>query len=205
MSPEFEKVLARLHERMEREKAQRAGMSREEVDARIEEFMLPIGPEAGRFLNLLIKAAGARTCLEVGASVGYSTLWLAEAARATGGRVISLEVSPAKHAEARENLAEAGLADSVEWITGDALETIAAQPGPFDFVLLDLWKNLYIPCFDALRPKLAAGALVTADNMVTPADNESTRAYQTHVRAVPGLESVMVPIGNGIELSRAPG
>ena len=58
----------------------------------IDEFLLPVGPATGQLMNILIKEAKAKTILEIGTSHGYSTVWLAEAARATGGKVITLDV-----------------------------------------------------------------------------------------------------------------
>ena len=100
-------------------------------------------------------------------------------------------------------LAKAGLADHAEFRLGDARETIAALDGPFDFVLIDLWKDLYIPCFDLCYPKLGAGAAIAADNMTYPeVSRPEGLAYRRHVRAKPDIESVLLPIGSGIELSR---
>ncbi len=166
--------------------------------------MLAVGPDAGRFMNLLVKTAGARRVLELGTSVGYSTVWLAEAVQETNGRVVSLDPVAHKHRQARQHLEAAGLAHRVELITDDALEALAQLEGPFDFVLVDLWKRLYVPCFDALYPrKLAAGAIIVADNMLQP-ESARPRAeeYQRRVRSAPGMESVLVPIGSGLELSR---
>jgi len=59
---------------------------------RSDEFLLTVGPATGQLMNLLIKEAKARTILELGTSHGYSRVWLAEAARATGGKVISVDV-----------------------------------------------------------------------------------------------------------------
>ena len=76
--------------------------------------------------------------------------WLAEAARAVGGRVTSLELKVAKTEYGTARLKKAGLADYVEFRVGDALASLEALPGPFDFVLIDLWKNLYVPVWDLL-------------------------------------------------------
>ena len=204
MDAAIETVLAEFHERAEREAALMKELSSEEFDRRLDEFLLPVGPDTGRFLNLLIKASGARGILEIGTSHGYSTIWLAEAARETGGLVISLDVHAGKHEHARQVLERAGLSEQVEFVLGDALETLRDLPGPFDFVLLDLWKSLYTPCFELFHPKLNKGALIAADNVIHPADTQGlVKAYQARVRAAPGMESLTVPIGNGIELSRA--
>lgn len=198
-TPAVRGVLTRLEARMLRERETlRAGG---EFDP--DQFMLPIGRDAGQLLSLLIKLGRATRILEVGTSVGYSTVWLAAAAAATGGKVFSTEAVPAKHRQARENLTEAGLIGRVEMHTGDALATIHRLAGPFDFVLIDLWKDLYIPALRALAPKLAPGAIIAADNMLEP---QSARAdagkYRRAVASLPDLETVLLPIGHGIELTR---
>lgn len=203
MDDGVEAVLAEFHERERAEAAVMKALDSESFDARIDEFLLPVGPDTGRLLNLLIKGGRAATILEVGASYGYSTVWMAEAAQATGGRVISLEVHAGKQAYARDAVARAGLSDYVEFRLGDARDTIGAASESFDFVLLDLWKRLYIPCFDLVYPRLNAGALVAADNMSYPEDAQRrAAAYRAHVRTKPDIESVLVPIGSGVELSR---
>jgi predicted O-methyltransferase YrrM len=154
-------------------------------------------------MNLLIKEAKARRILEVGSSYGYSTIWLAEAAHAVGGKVISLELRPAKAEYARSQLARARLEDSVEFRIGDALESLAQLAGPFDFVLIDLWKDLYVAVFERLYPKLAPGALIVADNMLYPENVRAhAHAYREQVRAAPERSSVLLAVGNGLELSR---
>jgi predicted O-methyltransferase YrrM len=74
--------------------------------------------------------------------------------------------------------------------------------GPIDFVLVDLWKDLYVPCLELFHAKLAPNAVIVADNMLFPervrADAE---AYRAAVKAKRNLQSVLLPIGNGIELS----
>ncbi|MEY4576683.1 MAG: hypothetical protein RL701_1386 [Pseudomonadota bacterium] len=87
----------------------------------------------------------------------------------TGGKLHSLELSATKVEYARTQLQRAGLEAYVEFHLGDARESLAAMSGPFDLVLLDLWKDLYIPCFDLLYPKLGPQSIVIADNRVAAA------------------------------------
>jgi predicted O-methyltransferase YrrM len=196
-------VLADYEARAEREEALWDSLGPEEAEQRIDEMLLPVGPATGTLLNLLAKQAGARRILEVGSSFGYSTVWLAEAARAVHGKVISLELKAEKTEYAAGQLARAGLADLVEFRVGDALESLAALAGPFDLVLIDLWKNLYVPVFELLHPKLAPGALVVADNMIEPASaRPHAQAYRHAVHVARDMSSVLLPVGNGIELSR---
>ena len=164
---------------------------------------LAIGPEVGALLNLLVRSLGAKRILEIGTSNGYSTLWLAEAARDSGGKVVTIEALEPKQAYARAALTKAGVAGAVEFHLGDALELLEQLPGPFDFVLVDLWKDLYVPCLDLFYPKLAPGAVIVADNIVFPAGHRAEAAtYRRAVRAKPHMQSMLLPIGQGIELSR---
>lgn len=167
-----------------------------------DEFLLPVGLDVGRFLHALIFARKPQRILELGTSYGYSTLFLADAARAIGATVVTMELADYKQAYAREQLAHAGLAQQVDFRCGDALELLDADPGPWDFVLLDIWKELYLPCFDAFYPKLDEEAVIASDNMIDPAfDRENVRLYRQAVRDKADLQTTLLPIGSGIELS----
>ncbi|HUA34102.1 MAG TPA: class I SAM-dependent methyltransferase [Candidatus Binataceae bacterium] len=203
MDSAIEAVLREYDQRAETEMKRMREMPPAEMAKHIDEFLLPVGPATGELMNILIKEAKARTILEVGTSHGYSTVWLAEAARATGGKVITLDVHAGKQDYARNALTKAGLANHVEFKLGDARESIAALSGTIDFVLLDLWKDLYIPCFDLFYSKLASGAIVVADNMLFPEfSRKDAEEYRRHVRAKPDMQSMLLQVGSGIELSR---
>ena len=167
----------------------------------VDELLLPVGPESGRLINILAKSLEAPTILELGTSYGYSGIWLADAARAAGGRLTTMELQDYKSAYAREMATRAGLADHVDFKVGDAVEMIAGLPFRLDFVLVDLWKDLYVPCLEAFYPKLNPGAIVVADNMLRPG-GDAVRRYAEAVRAKPGMTSVLLPVGSGIEVSR---
>ena len=199
----IQEVLAEYEKRATEEHKLQARGTMEQWLARRDEFLISVGPATGRLLNILAKSIRAKTILEIGTSYGYSAVWLAEAARATGGRVVTLDKAAHKQDYARSMLVKAGLASYVELRLGDALETLEALEGPFDFVLVDLWKDLYVDCFDLFYPKLAAGALVVADNMILPEDyRQDAFRYRQHVRSKPQIDSVLLPVGSGIELSR---
>ena len=161
--------------------------------------MLNITPETGRLLWVMVRATRATRILEVGTSDAYSTIWLADAARETGGRVTTLELNPEKVKLARGNLAKAGVADRVEIRQGKAAETLAALPGPFDFVFLDADRPSYRTYLELVVPKLVRGGLLVADNVTShPHELEE---YLALVKSRPDLFSVTVPIGNGEEVS----
>jgi predicted O-methyltransferase YrrM len=201
--PALRAVLEEYEASAEQEERQWRTMRPSEDSRRRDELLLPVGRAAGSLLNLLIRESGAKRILEVGSSYGYSTHWLADAARAVGGKVISLELHAPKTEYAHERLARVGLDGFVEFRIGDALAALKALPGPFDFVLIDLWKDLYVPVFELLHPKLAQGAIIVADNMLQPENvRVHARAYREQVRSAPDMTSVLLEVGNGLEISR---
>jgi len=203
MDPKVEFVMREYQARADREAAIAANLVSQNSRRDIDDLLLPIGPATAAVVNTLIKESAARSILEVGTSYGYSTIWLAEAARATGGIVTTLELHPRKIDYARAQLTKAGLADFVDFRVGDALATLQSLPGPFEFVLLDLWKDLYVASFDLIYPKLADGALIAADNMLYPERaRAAANAYRERVRKAADMTSVLLPVGSGIELSR---
>jgi predicted O-methyltransferase YrrM len=161
--------------------------------------MLNITPDTGRLLWILVRATRATRILEVGTSNAFSTIWLAAAARETGGRVITLEQSPDKIALARANLARAGVADRVEIREGRAADSLTALPGPFDFVFLDADRPSYAFYLELVLPKLLPSGLLVADNIVS--HRQELEDYLSRVKSNPALFSVTVPIGNGEEIS----
>jgi predicted O-methyltransferase YrrM len=203
MEAAIEAVLAEYDKRGAEEHKLRDQDTMDKWLDRRDEFLIAVGPATGRLLNILAKSVKAQTILELGTSYGYSTVWLAEAARATGGKLITLEKAEYKQDYARNMLAKAGLSAHVDFRLGDALDTIASLKGPFDFVLVDLWKELYVPCFDLFYPKLSPGAFIAADNMLLPEDYRvHALRYRKHVRSKPKIDSVLLPVGSGVELSR---
>jgi predicted O-methyltransferase YrrM len=203
MDPKLRAVLEEYEARAAREDELWETLTPAEANSRRDEMLLPVGRAAGTLLNLLISEGGAKNILEVGSSYGYSTHWLADGARATGGKVVSLELRKPKTEYAQARLARAGLEQFVEFRIGDALASLTALPGPFDFVLIDLWKDLYVPVFELLYPKLAQGAIIVADNMLQPESARiHARAYRERVRAAADMTSVLLEVGNGLEISR---
>jgi predicted O-methyltransferase YrrM len=125
-----------------------------------------VAPNQGKLLYLLARLQGARTILELGTLAGYSTIWLARAVPAGGGRVVTLEASAAYAAVARENLAAAGVADRVEVVVGDALDTLPGLDGPFDVVFLDADKQRNPEYLEHALRLTRPGSLIVADNVV---------------------------------------
>jgi predicted O-methyltransferase YrrM len=140
-------------------------MTAQERAEAMSDFYIPVTPEAGRLLYTLVRATRPATVVEFGMSFGISAVHLAAAVRDNGtGRVVTTELSDTKIAAAKQTFAETGLDDVITILEGDALSTLADLPGPVDFVLLDGWKDLYLPVLELLEPRLSPGVLVIADN-----------------------------------------
>ena len=123
-------------------------------------------PEAdGRALYDLIVRNNYKSALEIGTSNGYSGIWIAWALSKTGGKLITLEIDPGRHREARGYFAAAGLDRYVDARLGDAHELVPALAGPFDFVFCDADKEWYGKYLEAVLPKLTAGGIFAAHNV----------------------------------------
>jgi predicted O-methyltransferase YrrM len=170
-----------------------------EQATRAKDLYLPLGPKQGLFVYQLVRAANARRVVEFGTSFGVSTIYLAAGVRdAGGGLVVGSELEPSKVAAARANLADAGLADLVDVRQGDARETLRDVGGPVDLVLLDGWKELYLPLLQMLAPQLRPGALVLADNLFT--FWSALAPYRAWLRdPANGFRALTLAIGDGME------
>ena len=119
--------------------------------------------ETGRLLAVLCRVLDP-VVLEVGTAIGYSTLHMAE--QLERGRVVTLERDPERAAQARDYLEQGGVADRVEIVEGDALETLAGLEGPFDLLFVDASKGEYARYIEIAEPKLSERALMVVDNLL---------------------------------------
>ena len=157
----------------------------QEEAERARDIYMCLGPDQGRLAYLLARTVGARRIVEFGTSFGVSTIYLAAALRDNGGGVVvASELEPSKIERARRHWEEAGLEDLIELREGDAMETLADPGGEVDLLLLDGWKELYIPVLETIEPRLRQGSIVIADNV---------RLFRTAL--APYLERVRQPSG----------
>jgi len=164
--------------------------------------MYNIPRDAGHFLHILTRAMGAQQVLEIGTSSGYSGIWLATALQHTGGELITVERDSSKVNLARRNFRRAGVAEVVDLRMGDALRVLNKVAGPFDLVFFDAGKQDQLDFLKTLleRGQVRAGGLIVSDNALT--HPSALAPYSSFVRTHPRMESVMVPVGNGFEMSR---
>ncbi len=173
-----------------------------ELASLLRDAYLPLSREQGTFLYLYLvaRAIGARRIVEFGTSYGISTIYAAAAARDNGGFVIGTELEPRKQQAAIGHLREAGLEGYAEVRLGDALETLRNVEGPVDLLLLDGWKELYLPVLQLMEPKLRVGSVVLADNIRT--FRKALAPYVCYVQSgEQGFVSVTVPLKDGFEYS----
>lgn len=175
------------------------GLEHDAGEAEHARRMLNVTPEAGRFLWALVVGTRARQILEIGTSNSYSTLWLADAARANRGRVISIEQDPRKVGMALENLARAELSSFVDVVNSPAKQALLSLAGPFDFVFLDADRASYPDYLAQLLPALAPRALIVADNAISHA--VELEPYLRRVKSDPMFFSLTVPVGKSAELT----
>ena len=159
-----------------------------------------VEPDTAQLLGVLIRAAGARRILELGTSNGYSTIWLADAAQATGGRVVSVDVDASRTELARGNLAAVGLDDRVELRVEDAASTLAGAPeAAWEFVFLDAERPAYPGYLPDLVRTLAPGGVLAIDNVES--HGHELVEFTTLIEREPRLTQTVVPVGAGLRLA----
>jgi len=159
------------------------------------ERLRQVTPEVGRFLHTLVLATRPRSIVEVGTSGGYSTVWLATAARAVGAAVVTLEIDPVKVLRATASLREAGVDGVATIVEGDAFAYLRERREPVDFVFLDAEKEDYTAFLELIVPLLPPGGLLVADNLTSHADELAE--FRRRAESDPRLSAVVVPIGRG--------
>jgi predicted O-methyltransferase YrrM len=193
--------LARVRAEVGRHNVQMPDEDRKKFMQLMRDIYIPVAPEVGRLIYLLVRARRAQTIVDFGTSLGISAIHLAAALRDNGsGKLIATELDDSKAERARQNLNEAGLDDLVEIRVGDAFATLRDGPETIDFLLLDGWKEAYLPMLKLLEPRLVPAAAIVANDLnIAP---ESLAPYLAHVRdPTNGYASAEMPLGDCIEIS----
>jgi predicted O-methyltransferase YrrM len=153
-------------------------------------------PDTAALLSVLVRATGARAILELGTSNGYSTLWLADAVRAVGGRLVSVETDRERSAAAAGNLDRAGLRSLVELRVQDAADVLKQSPdSAWDMIFLDAERPAYPGYWADLVRALRPGGLLAVDNVLSHADQVAD--FRAIVTADPRVSEALAPTGAG--------
>ena len=211
INTKISKVLSKLEEQS---KLERLG----EVVVPRSEMMLAITSDTGTFFNITLKAMRAKRILEIGTSYGYSTLWFAEALMQINEvsntrpekSIITIEMDHSKVERANKNFDEAGIKNIIDLKEGQAggvLSEISKnylKDGDrlFDFVFFDADKENLRHYFDIVLPMVRVGGIIATDNMLYPEEYRSMMTnYTNYIKNKPNIQSMMIPIGNGEELT----
>ena len=168
---------------------------------------LAITPDEGLFLFNILIAIKAKVVIEIGTSLGYSTIWLAAAMRENGGKVISFELIKEKAALAKQNLKKAGLTNYAEVINANAFEEIPKINLEVDLAFLDADKEDYINFFRILVPKLKKGGVLLSDNVldcpqIHKKNPEICVEIMDYIKNLEGFSSLTLPfLPNGLEMT----
>jgi predicted O-methyltransferase YrrM len=158
--------------------------------------MLNITRDTGEFLTVLVRATAARRVLEIGTSNGYSTVWLAEAAREIGGTVTTVELAEYKIGLATANFARCGLSPFITLVHDDAGRLLQrSDPHAYDLIFLDSERPEYPGWWPHLRRVLRPGGLLIVDNATSHV--EQMAPFVGLVTADPQFATSLVPVGNG--------
>lgn len=161
--------------------------------------LLNLEPDTAELLAILVRSGRRTRVLEIGTSNGYSTVWLAWALRATGGRLTSIERDAAKQAQADANLRRVGLRAGVDLICGDATAIVAGLPGPFDCVFFDADRRSAPDQLALLLAKLTPDVLLLCDNVLSHPTEVAD--YLAAIECLPGFSRVIVPTGKGLGIA----
>jgi predicted O-methyltransferase YrrM len=187
-SDEFERFMQELYEKFHRHDLKQAD--------RLHRYR-NIEPESGRFLSMLIRAQQSKSILEIGTSTGYSTLWLAEAARQTQAMITTLEVDAERVIQAKQYATEIDLADLINFKVIDAQVYLEAEKEIFDFILLDAERDAYVSYWPHLSRLLKAkGGLLVVDNVISHA--AEVEEFIALIQQDPRFIMSIVPIGAGL-------
>ncbi len=153
-----------------------------------------IPSEVGRFISILAATAPDGSCIEIGTSAGYSTLWLALACRARNRKVVTFEILDEKAGLARSTFSAAGVTDVVELVRGDALDHLPNY-NDVAFCFLDGEKEVYERCYEEVVPRMVQGGILVADNAI----NHQATLQPMLDRALRDdrVDALIVPIGKG--------
>lgn len=169
-----------------------------------------IDKDVTRFLNLLLRCRQPRRVLEIGTSNGYSIVSMAQIVQRYGGRITTMKDDEPAARQARQNFERAGVEGVIEQVQGDVIKILPALHEEFDFILLDVDKDLYpLLLSECIRLLSKDGFLAAADTLFPVIELDEERQclvepvaiFNQMIAAHPQLQSTILPIGDGMTLA----
>lgn len=182
----------------------------------LEETIPVITPAVGNYLQLLVETCGARSILEIGTAIGYSTIYLARGVRRNGGKVLTLDMNKGRLERAVKYLQRADLDDVVECRAENVLKFLPQVTDRYDFIFVDAAKGEYPQYLELLVPLLSTDGLLVVDNVLfrgwvvpgTAFDSKyermvgTMREFLRRVAEIPGFRVSILPFGDGLAIAR---
>jgi len=156
-----------------------------------------ISHETGEFLNRLIRKKNVKRVLEIGTSIGYSGIWIAEALSSTNGKLYTMESHNERFNKAKKHFQEAGLTKYITQFKGHAPDI--EIPNMIDLLFLDATKIEYVSYIKTFLFHMKKGGIIIADNAIS--HREALKEYEKYIFNSPQLESRLVEIGSGLFIS----
>ncbi|ENW91784.1 O-methyltransferase [Acinetobacter dispersus] len=156
-----------------------------------------IEAESAKLLAMLVRTQQSKRILEIGTSTGYSTLWLAEAAKVVGAKVHTLEINAFRSAQAKKYAEEFGLESFIDFWVGDAADYLAQATEPYDLILLDAERGSYVSYWQDLKRLLqSSGSTLIVDNVISHA--AEVKEFLELIKDDEDYMSTILPIGAGL-------
>lgn len=182
----------------------------------LEETIPVVTPAVGNFLQLLVQTANARSVLELGTAIGYSTIYLARGVRHTGGKVLTIDMNKGRLNRAIDYIYRAGLTEQVEFRTENILHYLPQESQCYDFIFVDAAKGEYSEYLDLLIARVNTGGLLVVDNVlfrgwVVPGSQfdekynkmvGAMRGFLQRLADLPGFKVSILPFGDGLAIAR---
>ena len=173
-----------------------------------------ITPDIGALLTLFIKSTKAKSILEVGTAIGYSSILMAEAA-GEGCQILTIEKNPQLADIAQLNIKKAGFKDNIKVLQGEAAEILEKTEGPYDIIFIDAAKGHYFDFFNKSIDKLKIGGLFICDNVLfrgMVAERsllirrkitivKRLKKFLEYISHNKSLQTSIIPIGDGVSIS----
>ncbi|WP_027626138.1 O-methyltransferase [Clostridium lundense] len=174
---------------------------------KLKDFIPIVDDDVIRFLKLVVQATKPRRILEIGTSIGYSTIYMAKIVKEYGDKIITIECDEKIAAQAKQNFINAGVADFIELKIGDAKEILPNIKDEFDLIFQNADKKLYSLLFNDCLKILKTGGLLVAEDTLFPVLDldakwhdliKTIEQFNQMVVNCPNLESTLLPIGKGV-------